>query len=839
MTLRTPLAFACLLAAAAVRAQEVPAAAAENGSTWLVELSNAPSADGTSAGALKSEKAAFRAAAKQAGIAMTERYSFDTLWNGISVKADASQVPAISRLPGVKNVWRSEPLSLPPTTPSEPDLATAIQMTGADIVQSQLHFTGKGVKVGIIDTGIDYGHPDLGGCFGPGCRVAFGWDFVGDAYDSSTNPVPVPDGDPMDCAGHGTHVTGIVGAKAAVAGAGVTGVAPGVTFGAYRVFGCAGTTDSDIMIAAMERAYADGVNVINMSIGASFQWPQYPTATTASRLVQHGVVVVVSMGNDGTLGLFAGSAPGVGEKVIGVASFDNIKQNLAAFTAGGSSFGYVGATAAPPAPLSGSFPMAKTGTPTVANDGCNPIAADLTGKVVLIRRGTCGFYNKAFNAQAAHAAGVVLYNNAPGSVNPTVAGSPAITIPVVMISNTDGAALNNLIAAGPTTMTWTAGTVSIPNPTGGLISSFSSYGLAPDLSLKPDIGAPGGSIRSTYPRALGSYANLSGTSMSSPHVAGAVALYLEAHPKTHAWDVRDILQNSAVPAKWWGNPSLGFLDNVNRQGAGMLRIDTAIQASVGATPGKLSLGESQFGPVARTITLTNSGSGDVTVTGANVDALANGPGTFSPTFGLASSVVSITPSTVTVPAGGSASVSVSVSPDPTLPDNSIYGGYVVFQATDDSATVRVPYAGWKGDFQSIQVLAPTANGFPWLAKLNPATGKLTMQGDGATFNLSAGDFPVFLAHLDQQPRTFRIQVTGADGRDWHYAANESYDPRNSSATGFFGWTFDGTTANNGGHAFALPAGTYTAQIQVLKALGNPDNAADWETWNSPSFNLVR
>ncbi len=113
-------------------------------------------------------------------------------------------------------------------------------MTGADIAQSELGYTGAGVKVAVMDTGVDYQHPDLGGCFGPGCRVAFGWDFVGDTFNadpSSTayNPVPAPDNDPDDCNGHGTHVAGIIGANGTV-----TGVAPDVTFGAYRVFGWVG-----------------------------------------------------------------------------------------------------------------------------------------------------------------------------------------------------------------------------------------------------------------------------------------------------------------------------------------------------------------------------------------------------------------------------------------------------------------------------------------------------------------------------------------------------------------------------------------------------------------------
>ncbi|KAI8055188.1 peptidase S8/S53 domain-containing protein, partial [Syncephalis plumigaleata] len=94
---------------------------------------------------------------------------------------------------------------------------------------------GTGYKIGIIDSGVDYLHPDLGGCFGAGCKIAYGYDFVGDAYTGMNEPRP--DADPMDeCNGHGTHVAGIIGASSSIA----PGVAPGATLGAYRVFGCQG-----------------------------------------------------------------------------------------------------------------------------------------------------------------------------------------------------------------------------------------------------------------------------------------------------------------------------------------------------------------------------------------------------------------------------------------------------------------------------------------------------------------------------------------------------------------------------------------------------------------------
>ena len=309
------------------------------------------------------------------------------------------------------------------------------------------------------------------------------------------------------------------------------------------------------------------------------------------------MIVVASIGNSGANGLYSGGAPGVGKKVIGVASFDNTHLRLRYFTItpDDTKIGYLQATGSPTAPTSGSAPMARTGTATSTQDACNavaPPAGSLTGKVALIRRGTCSFYEKSRNAQLAGAIGVVLYNNVPGIQSITVAGTPAITIPVVSASDGQGVLINNRLASGPVTMTWTDQFDSFPNVTGNLISSFSSYGLSPDLSLKPDIGAPGGLIRSTWPLEQGGYATLSGTSMSSPHVAGAAALLLEARPSTSSQDARTILQNSADPKPWWGNPGLGFLDNVHRQGAGMLDIDDAILSTANVTPGKLSLGES-------------------------------------------------------------------------------------------------------------------------------------------------------------------------------------------------------------------------------------------------------
>ena len=818
-------------------------------SFWFVELGSSPTADGGSLVYTQRDKANFRAAALRLGVSYTERYAFDTLWNGLSIEISSADLGKLAALPGVAAIYPVEAIRIPETTSADPDLATALAMTGADIAQSELGYTGEGIRVAVMDTGIDYDHPDLGGCFGPGCRVETGWDFVGNAFNADPssalyNPVPAPDPYPDDCNGHGTHVAGIVGANG-----NVVGVAPEVTFGAYRVFGCEGSTTADIMIAAMERALADGMDVLNMSIGSAYQWPQYPTAAASDRMVNAGMVVVASIGNNGANGLYSAGSPGLGKKVIGVASFDNTHVNLALFTLSPDDYGigYANAASAPPAPLSGSYPMARTGTSSSTADACSALpAGSLAGQVALIRRGGCTFHIKSLNAMNAGAAGVVLYNNVTGRFSPTVAGTPAITIPVVAISDLEGVLIDGRLAAGPVTMTWTAETFTALNPTGGLISSFSSYGLSPDLALKPDIGAPGGLIRSTYPLERGAYTAISGTSMSSPHVAGAVALLLQAKPNTPSQAVRGILQNSADPRLWWGNPGLGFLDNVHRQGAGMLDIDDAILATTKIEPGKLSLGESESGPSTHTLSIENNGAWDVTYDLSFVNALSTG-GVINPSFFLSNAAVAFSTPSVWVPAGGTATVDVTINPA-TSPTFGQYGGYIVFAPQGGGQAYRVPFAGFVGDYQSIPVMT---GGFPFLSRMTACSllrgldcfvgGSFSVQPAGATYNLTAAinQTPYILVHLDHQVRRLRFEVFDANtGKAWHRALEVEYHGRSSTTTSFFAYPWNGTTFS-GNKTYTVPDGQYVIKVSVLKALGDSSNPAHWESWTSPVITIDR
>ena len=882
----------------------------ESFQAWFVQFKTPPTAKGGSKAALAAERTAFFKNAANQGLSVTQRRSFDVLWNGVSVSVPAGQAGALRTVPGVTAVYPVVSVSLPPMTEggtADPDLRYATTMTGADIAQNELGLDGHGVKVAIMDSGLDYTLPEFGSCsaIGGSCRVAGGWDFVGDDYDASSanstyQPIPHPDADPAPCdpnvadaralqpragtsaAAHGTHVAGIVGADGRSDPANlVTGVAPGATLYAYRVFGCNGSTDADVMAAAMERAAADHVNVLNMSIGSAFaNFPNYPTAVAADNLADTGTTVVASIGNSGAEGLFSAGAPGVGNKVIGVASVDNIKTYLPYFTASPDDrhVHFNAAVAAPEPPTSGSLTLAQTGTPSTVNDACptppalvKDLGPGFEGKAVLIRRGTCGFYNKALAAQHAGAAAVVLYNNVAGRVSPTVAPvaplRETITIPVVAINAADGAVLSSRISGGTTTMTWTDQAEYVDNvDTPGRTSSFSSWGTTSDVQLKPDITAPGGNIRSTWPHQQhGGHWVISGTSMSSPHVAGAVALYLQAHPGTSPAAVRNALQNSAKPVQFATFPQ--FRDSTARQGAGLLDIAAAAQEKTAISPGKISLGDQS--PVTTTLTLTNSRATPITYNlTAPGDTVSPGPSSnpaaiypFAFSNFVAANTVTFSSSSVTVPAGGQATVNVTVAPDATLPAKTLYGGYVIFtNAADATQKLRVPYLGFKGDYQSLPVITAGGCDLPMLARFGsdtdqivcpaaPVIGGLIGQPSGGIWEQPKQDPIILLYHFNHQSANYTLTLLdAASGQPVTVGGRipvvESVDlvPRNSGATTFFGSVWDGTLAFSSGNGTvqrkAAPGGVYKLRLTITKVKAfNDSRAAGTESWTSPAFTL--
>jgi hypothetical protein len=860
----------------------------ESFQAWFVQFKTPPAAKGGSEAALAAERAAFFKNAADQGLDVKKRHAFERLWNGVSVDVPAEQSGALATLPGVEAVYPVVAISLPPTdsgATNDPDLRYATTMTGADVAQNELGLDGSGVTVAIMDSGLDYKLDEFGKCasVGPQCRVAGGHDFVGDDFnanpaDSTYQPIPHPDDDPAPCdpnvadqragtsaAGHGTHVAGIVGADGRSDPANlVTGVAPGATLYAYRVFGCNGSTSSDVMVAAMERAAADGVDVLNMSIGAALNnFPNFPTAVAADNLVDAGTTVVASIGNSGELGLFTAGAPGVANRVIGVAAVDNIKTYLPYFTISPDArhVGYSAATGAPDAPTSGTSALARTGAKDIANGACtgSPLG-DVAGKVALIRRGGCTFFEKAKNAQDAGAIAIVLYNNAAGRVNPTVVGAAPITIPVVAITRADGETMWDRIAAGAT-LEWTAESEYFDNTdTPGRSSSFSSWGAASDLTMKPDITAPGGNIRSTWPHQQhDGHWVISGTSMAAPHVAGSVAQYLQAHPGAAPASIRTALQNSADPVRFITTP---FADSTARQGAGLLDVPGAVQATTVVSPSKISFGEGLVGNA--TITVTNNGSSPKTYNLSSSPAVTpvptattQYPFTFGSALGPTATFGGVP--NVTVGPGGSATINVTVNATG-FPEKALYGGYVVLTPTGGGAALRVPYLGFRGDYQAIQALGTAGCAMPMLARFGAETDKIhcttpsrTIDGligqpTGGTWAQPKKDPIIVLYHLDHQAANVTLALlNSATGQPMtqgnRSAILQSIDlhPRNSGATTFFAFVWDGTQAmsqKDSSSRKATPAGDYALRITLTKVKAlNDTRAAAAETWTSPPITL--
>eukprot|EP00198_Chlamydomonas_reinhardtii_P012308 XP_001701645.1 predicted protein [Chlamydomonas reinhardtii] len=448
---------------------------------------------------------------RTAKLAVRLTHEFSTAWEGFGLQADDvdSALAALDEEYEVLSIYPVTWLPAPDSNVSEVDAAALRGVfTVADASAPTNGTTarlaaggfkrldGWDVKVGIVDTGVDYRHPALGGGFGPGFKVAYGRDFAGDAF--KPGGVPAPDADPalivssqMDCAGHGTHVAGIIAGSYSSADWSFSGVAPGVTLGAYKVFGCTGGTTSELVVAALDAAAADGMQVINLSLGDEGAWGG-PVAEAAARLAGLGVLVVAAVGNAGPSGLFMPTSAASASGVLGVAAV----QSRAA-----------------------------------------PVAATLTVSGVRSARaaGRDFAIAAAFGDVGSLANAIVRPSDAA-----LIAGVAAVPGSTAATGSADGCSPAGQGQTGGNGATQgSQGRDSSPSMvmvTGSLASPFSSWGPTPDLHIEPMLAAPGGAVLSTVPivtRADGSrstgYAYLSGTSQSAPYVAAAAALYLQAN----------------------------------------------------------------------------------------------------------------------------------------------------------------------------------------------------------------------------------------------------------------------------------------------------------------------
>ncbi|MRX71161.1 S8 family serine peptidase [Bacillus lacus] len=516
-------------------------------------------------------------AAKQVSNSDVKR-EYDYVFSGFSIELPASEIPKLLALDEVKAVYPNVTYQADVVPGSEEIVSeeefTPNMLKSAPYIGSQKAwesgYTGKGVTVAVIDTGVDYTHPDLKHAF----KDYKGWDFV----DNDPDPQETPKGDPRGAeTTHGTHVAGTVAANG-----GIKGVAPEAKLLAYRVLGPGGSGTTENVVASIEKAVRDGADVMNLSLGNSLNNADFATSIALDWAMAEGVVAVTSNGNSGPRNWTVGS-PGTSRSAISVGATQLPFDLYSAVLPGYSSAKVMGyPTAEALLALSGKeLELVNAGLGAPADFQ----GKDVKGKVAVIARGGgIPFVDKAEAAKAAGAIATVIYNNADGEV-PDIPGMP---LPSVKLTKAEGEKLVAQINSGNNKATFT---FAFDKKVGETMADFSSRGPVVDTwMIKPDVSAPGVDIVSTVPTFNPAnphgYGSKQGTSMAAPHVAGAAALLLQAHPDWNVDDVKSSLMNNAEKLK----DRNGAVYAHNSQGAGSIRVVESIETKTLVAPGSHSFG---------------------------------------------------------------------------------------------------------------------------------------------------------------------------------------------------------------------------------------------------------
>ena len=676
---------------------------------------------------------------------------FAYLFNGFSIVGKRSDIYKIRSIDGVKNVSIARYY--------KPDMAFANKITEAYSVWKDYGYKGEGLVVSIIDTGIDYRHKDLknidtsktklkkndvkrkikelkrGEFFTD--KVPFGYNYA----DGNCNVIDAGNQ-------HGMHVAGIVGANGdddkLNSLEAVKGVAPEAQLLAMKVFsnnlgdaskndnGLKGAYDDDI-IAAIEDSVKLGADVINMSLGspAGFQDKNSPEQKAIEKAVEQGVLVVISAGNSGvstnnnswsqpinllnSKDTIALGSPGTTESAFTVASFENTNMvtNVLKYTSKDKS-DYIAFM-----PVKGTDTKLLNKAKGLVYCGFGKEEdfkdKDLKDKIALIERGEVTFNDKVKNSLKAGASGVIIYNHKAGGDVTMGMELQEKSIPSISIGHKDGEILKALVE--DVKIEVLDKMKAINNIDKNDISQFSSWGPTPNLEFKPEIIAPGGDIYSLANN--DKYQVMSGTSMSSPNIAGSEALILEALKKKginlKGKELIDFVKNTSM------NTAEILYDKYSkekvpysprRQGAGMIQIEDAIKNNVIITDnkGKAAVALKNIGK-SKTfkLNLKNYSDKDITYylddTGVQSEQIKEDKRIGA--YKIPESKVSYDKEKITVPANGENTVNITI----TLPDNfeknNFIEGFIRFKGEVGSIPyLSVPYMGFYGDFSLDKVFDP-------------------------------------------------------------------------------------------------------------------------------------
>jgi minor extracellular serine protease Vpr len=644
--------------------------------------------------------------------------------DGFALRLPYRDLPKLARVQAVRRIYPSLGYHL--------DTNKSPSVIHADQFWANTGGLGQGVKIGVVDDGIDQKNP----FFNP-AGFTYPAGFPKGQTKYTTPKVIVARAFPGPGSGkqgrlpiyradsfHATHVAGIAaGVQGTIAGAGpdhptvtgLSGIAPRAWLGNYRVFNTPVPTGGDDaftpqIVAAFESAVADGMDVINFSGGGPEVDPAADALIEATdNVAAAGVVPVISAGNDrDDFGLGSVGSPSNAPDAISVAAVSNLHvfgPELSVTAAGAPAntqhipFAYNGRT--PPSWTQFDHILVDVGTITGTNgqpvdrrlcasggDPNDPTisplpSGSLGGVVALVSRGGCTFDSKAQRVARAGGTGIIIVDNRAGEAN---------FIPLLlqigggMIADLDGANLRAFIDAhgGRTTFRATSASSPLEIQTGrsGIVTSFSSAGPTNfDHRLKPDVAAPGGAILSSTLRefAGSDFAVFDGTSMAAPHVSGAAALLIQQHAAWTPQQIKSALTTTAGPA--WSNTARTQEAPVLLEGGGLVNVFAANNPKLFASPSSLSFGylDASAGATSRSlvISLSDAGGGSGTWTASIAAQSASTGATVAP--GAA---------TVTVPPGGAANVAIFAGAAAGAARGDDYG-FVVLQRGGDR--IRIPY----------------------------------------------------------------------------------------------------------------------------------------------------
>ncbi|RRJ61678.1 hypothetical protein EHV15_00835 [Paenibacillus oralis] len=579
---------------------------------------------------INKEQQKFLDTAADQGLDLDVNYQYDTVLNGFEITIPANEIPKLADIPGVKSIHENStwyPIPLETTTIEEGAAfeVNPLKQIGADLAWES-GITGEGLKVGVIDTGVDYKHPDLAGAYKGGYDSFYNDD---DPYEEP--PIAQAD-DPLgtgyEGTSHGTHVAGTIVGRAANTESDIVqkGVAYEADLYAYKVLGRSKQDptktngSSAQVIDGIERAVKDGMDVINLSLGSDTEKDvNSPDAIAINNAVLSGVVAVIANGNAGP-GYYTLGSPATSQLAIAVGAVDSESKHFEGSLESALSDPQAETDATATSATYATYHFNVMAWETAHDDFRNILGIeprdvvyanlgaaedyqglDVQGKVVLVSRGTLAFVDKIANAKAHGAAAIVVFNGkANGNEADLSESIPGLDehigaslgdgfdfIPTLDLSGKDGRALARALKDNPGLSLKFKFDEDYPEETvpGDFLADFSSWGPNADanMSIKPDIVTPGVNVMSSYPaygKLLGdvpydkAYARSSGTSMAAPHAAGLALLLKEKHPEWTPFDIRAALANTAkVLEDEDGTP----LYDVYQQGAGRADVAEALK----------------------------------------------------------------------------------------------------------------------------------------------------------------------------------------------------------------------------------------------------------------------